>query len=340
LFLGNMGFIKVVKNKAYFKRFKVKFRRRREAKTDYYARKRLITQEKNKYKTPKYRLVVRRTNQDVICQIFSSDLNHDVCLASAYSHELRRYGIQHGLTNWAAFYCVGLLLARRVNKKFNLEYEGNKEITGEDYHVEPEENMNAPFKALLDVGLVRTTTGARVFGALKGACDGGIDVPHNDRRFPGSKREGEEYRGDPEVTKKYVFGGHVADYMRHLQDENEELYNRQFKRLVDGGVGPDDLEELYKKAHAAIRKDPELKRDGTEKGYFCEKRSKAKNAEFEFPAKRFNLAKTSIEQKKARIRQKLTAKGIVSLKGFVWPPVAAPADAAAPAGDAPAAEEE
>jgi len=53
-----MGFIKVVKNKAYFKRFQVKFRRRREAKTDYRARKRLITQDKNKYATPKYRLVV------------------------------------------------------------------------------------------------------------------------------------------------------------------------------------------------------------------------------------------------------------------------------------------
>jgi len=331
-----MGFIKVVKNKAYFKRFKVKFRRRREAKTDYYARKRLIMQDKNKYKTPKYRFVVRRTNHDVICQIFSSDLQHDVCLASAYAHELRRYGVKYGLTNWAAFYCVGLLLARRVNKKFNLEYKGHTEITGEDYHVEAEPDMSAPFKALLDVGLVRTTTGARVFGALKGACDGGIDIPHNDRRFPGSKREGEEFKGDPEVVKKYIFGGHVGDYMRHLQDENEELYNRQFKRLIDAGVGPDELEGLYKKAHSAIRANPDLPRDGKEKGFFCEPRAKAKDKNFKFPAKRWNHAKTSIEQKKARIRQKLTSKGVASLKDFVWPPVAA----AAAAGDAADAEEE
>jgi len=39
-----MGFIKVQKNKAYFKRYQVKFRRRREHKTDYYARKRLVMQ--------------------------------------------------------------------------------------------------------------------------------------------------------------------------------------------------------------------------------------------------------------------------------------------------------
>jgi len=191
-----MGFIKVVKNKAYFKRFQVKFRRRREAKTDYRARKRLITQDKNKYATPKYRLVVRFTNKDIIAQIFSSDLDHDVCLASAYSHELKRYGLKVGFTNYAAAYATGLLLARRVNVKYGLSelYEGNKEINGEDYNVteDADENERSPFKALLDVGLKRTTTGARVFGALKGATDGGIDVPHKDRRFPGSAKSEEE----------------------------------------------------------------------------------------------------------------------------------------------------
>lgn len=64
-----MGFVKVVKNKAYFKRYQVKLKRRREGKTDYYARKRLTVQDKNKYNTPKYRLIVRFTNRDVIAQV-------------------------------------------------------------------------------------------------------------------------------------------------------------------------------------------------------------------------------------------------------------------------------
>jgi len=38
---------------------------------------------------------------------------------------------------------------------------------------------------VLDVGLVRTTCGNRVFGALKGACDGGLHIPHSTKRFPG-----------------------------------------------------------------------------------------------------------------------------------------------------------
>jgi len=37
----------------------------------------------------------------------------------------------------------------------------------------------------LDVGLTHTTTGNRVFGALKGAVDGGLNVPHSSNRFPG-----------------------------------------------------------------------------------------------------------------------------------------------------------
>jgi len=40
------------------------------------------------------------------------------------------------------------------------------QATGEDYSVEPADTRR-PFRALLDVGLIRTTTGNRVFGALK-----------------------------------------------------------------------------------------------------------------------------------------------------------------------------
>ena len=64
-----MGLVKVIKNKAYFKRYQVKLKRRRQGKTDYYARKRLTVQDKNKYNTPKYRLIVRFTNKDVIAQV-------------------------------------------------------------------------------------------------------------------------------------------------------------------------------------------------------------------------------------------------------------------------------
>lgn len=58
-----MGYIKVLKTSAYHKRYQVKYRRRREGKTDYQARKRLVVQDKNKFNSPKYRFVVRTTNK-------------------------------------------------------------------------------------------------------------------------------------------------------------------------------------------------------------------------------------------------------------------------------------
>jgi ribosomal protein L18 len=51
---------------------------------------------------PKYRLVVRFTNKDIIIQIIYARLQGDFVLASAHSKELPRYGINHGLTNWSA----------------------------------------------------------------------------------------------------------------------------------------------------------------------------------------------------------------------------------------------
>lgn len=53
-------------------RFQTKYKRRRAGKTDYYARKRLITQAKNKYNAPKYRLVVRFTNRDIILCVYTA----------------------------------------------------------------------------------------------------------------------------------------------------------------------------------------------------------------------------------------------------------------------------
>ena len=237
-----MPFVKKQKSNAYFSRFQVKYRRRREGKTDYYARKRLVTQAKNKYNAPKYRLVVRFTNKQVIVQIVYARLQGDFVLCAATSKELPRYGINHGLTNWAAgmlllgytilydfsdcliAYATGLLCARRALTKLGLadKYQGVTDPDGTLQLTEELDDDDAPrpFKCYLDVGLRRTSTGSRVFGAMKGASDGGIFIPHSEKRFPGYDPEGKEL--DAEVLKKYIFGGHVAEYMESLEEEDEE----------------------------------------------------------------------------------------------------------------------
>jgi large subunit ribosomal protein L5e len=261
--------VKVVKNKAYYKRFQVKYRRRRDGKTDYRARRGLIVQDKSKFNTPKYRLVVRISNRDITCQIASAKVEGDAVLAAAYSHELPKFGLpaKIGLTNYAAAYATGLLLARRVLTKLGLAdiYKGAAEATGEDYNVAVSEAAQAqqklkedgekgkrPFRVVLDVGLARTSTGAKVFGAMKGACDGGLDIPHSTARFPGSTKE--EYNA--ETLRNYIFGKHIADYMNHLQQEDPARYEKQFSRFLSAKVTAAGIEGMYKKVHAAIRANP------------------------------------------------------------------------------------
>ncbi|KAJ4967754.1 hypothetical protein NE237_014455 [Protea cynaroides] len=286
-----MVFVKAQKSKAYFKRFQVKFKRRREGKTDYRARIRLINQDKNKYNTPKYRFVVRISNKDIIAQIVSASISGDMVLAVAYAHELPRYGLEVGLTNYAAAYCTGLLLARRVLKMLEMdeEYEGNVEATGEDFSVEPTDTRR-PFRALLDVGLVRTTTGHRVFGALKGALDGGLDIPHSEKRFAGFTKDDKQLNAD--VHRKYIYGGHVAAYMRQLMEDEPEKYQTHFSEYVKREIDPDNIEKLYKKVHAAIRADPVLKKS---------------QKELPKKHKRYNLKKLTYEERKTRLIERLNA---------------------------------
>jgi len=291
-----MGFVKVIKNRAYFKRYQVKFKRRRQGKTDYYARKRLVTQDKNKYNTPKYRLIVRFTNKNIVCQIAHAKIEGDVIVGAAYSHELPRYGIKVGLTNYAASYCTGLLLARRLLTKLNLHelYEGQTEVDGDEYNVESLDDGAAAFRCNLDVGLNRTTTGARVFGALKGAVDGGLEINHSVSRFPGYDEESDELNA--EVHRGHIFGKNIGEYMRSLQDEDEDGFKRQFSKYIKEGITPDTIEEMYTKAHAAIREDPTPKPVGKEtfkgKRYLRRKMSRAQRLD-------------SSKQKKDAFRRKM-----------------------------------
>lgn len=286
-----MAFVKLVKNKAYFKRFQVKFKRRREGKTDYYARKRLIIQEKNKYNTPKYRLVVRFSNRDVTTQIVYARIEGDVVLTAAYAHELPRYGLKVGLTNYACAYATGLLLARRVLKKLKLDkvYAGAKEVNGAEFNVENVDGQPGAFTCYLDVGLARTSTGAKIFAALKGAADGGLHVPHSVKRFPGYNADKKEFKAD--VHRRHILGLHVADYMKQLQADDVEAYNRQFSQYIKNGITPESVEAMYKKAHAEIRKDPEAK-------------STLKKRPDSYKQKRWTRASLSQSQRKDRVRQK------------------------------------
>ena len=272
-----MAYVKLLKNKAYSKRYQTKFRRRRQGKTDYYARKRLVVQEKNKYEAKKYRFCVRRTNKRIICQVIYATIKGDRCMAAADSFELKKWGLTSGLTNYAASYATGLLCARRLLSSVGMAdmYKGVTNADGEYFSVAQDQQERRPFKALLDVGLVRTTTGNRVFGAMKGACDGGLHIPHNTKRFPGFRVEKGEVqkdkRGkvidtekskdvyDAKVHREHILGSHVQNYMDSLKKSDKAAFDKQFSKWSKtiAAAKVKNLEELYKKVHAEIRKKPE-----------------------------------------------------------------------------------
>lgn len=137
-------------------RYFVSFRRRLEGKTDYYQRMSLLVSG-----TP--RLVVRRTNRQIIAQLVVPADEGDQTLVAVYSTELTGYGYEGSTSNTPAAYLTGMLLGIRA---LNAGYDSG----------------------ILDIGLARAKPGARVFAALKGAVDGGFDIPHGESVLPDEER--------------------------------------------------------------------------------------------------------------------------------------------------------
>ena len=141
---------------AHGSRYKVAFRRRREGKTDYGARLKLIGLDK-------HRLVVRVTGNHTIAQIIDVELSGDQTLVSAHSQELKNMGWLGSGKNTSAAYLTGYLCGKKALK------EG---IEG----------------AVLDMGLKSSTKGSRVYAVLKGAIDAGLEVPYKDVILPDEDR--------------------------------------------------------------------------------------------------------------------------------------------------------
>ena len=141
-----------------------------------------------------------------------------------------------------------------------------------------------PFKAILDIGITSTTTGNRVFGALKGAVDGGLLIPHSTRRFPGYVKEGETEKYNAATHRERILGVHVDKYMKALKDDSNDEYVRKFSKwdecLKKNGVAK--VEDLYKKIHDQVRKNPDQVNS--------KKRDKPNRTHAKFRVKRLNCA--------------------------------------------------
>ncbi len=150
----------------------VQHRRRREKKTNY--RKRLAL-----LKSGKIRVVIRRSVKNIRIQFVEWNGKGDETLSQTFSKELKKYGWDHYCGNVPASYLTGFLAGIKAKKK------GIKE-------------------GVLDIGIQTSTKGSRIYAALKGLLDAGIEIPHSPEILPAEDR---------------IYGKHISDEMENKVKE-------------------------------------------------------------------------------------------------------------------------
>ena len=145
------------------------FRRKSEGKTNYKKRLKLI-------KSEKLRMVVRKTNKNIMIQLVMFDMKGDKIMVSAHTNELKKYGWKGAKRNLPASYLAGLLFGLKAKKaKAN--------------------------EAVLDTGMQSLIKGSLIYAALKGALDAGLNIPHSDEVLPSEDRLSGKHIESNTVTK-------------------------------------------------------------------------------------------------------------------------------------------
>jgi len=134
----------------------VQFRRKRQGKTNYRKRLKLLLANKP-------RLVIRKSLKNILAQIVEYHPKGDKVILSASSTQLEKnfnWKINKG--NIPSAYLTGLILGKKAKKK------GIKE-------------------AILDIGLSSSVKGSRIYAVLKGCIDSGLNVPHSGTMLPSNE---------------------------------------------------------------------------------------------------------------------------------------------------------
>ncbi len=155
-------------------RYKVPFRRRREGKTNYHVRYKLILSKKP-------RVVVRKSNASTTLQLVVAEQMGDKTLLTVNSKELKNFGYTFSTGNLPAAYLTGLLFGKKMLALGKSE-------------------------GIADIGLHASTRGNRIYAAIKGVVDAGVNVPHSPEIFPDDER----IRG--EHIKNYTGADIVAQF--------------------------------------------------------------------------------------------------------------------------------
>jgi large subunit ribosomal protein L18 len=157
--------------------YRMPLKRRREGKTDYRQRVKLLLSKKP-------RLVVRKSLKYITAQIVEFNERGDKVIASAHSKNLKKLGWNFACDNLPAAYLTGLMIGKKALEK----------------------NVN---EAILDIGLHASTKGNRIYAVVKGALDAGLKIPCGEEMLPSEERifgyhiaKNEKFKNLPEEFKR------------------------------------------------------------------------------------------------------------------------------------------
>ncbi|MEM5871426.1 MAG: 50S ribosomal protein L18 [Candidatus Aenigmatarchaeota archaeon] len=201
------------------RRYLMPHRRKREGKTDYRLRLRLL-------KSRKPRFVVRKSNNNIICQLIKYEPNGDKVITSAEARELKKLGWPFHTGSLPSAYLTGLLCAERAKKHKVKE-------------------------AVLDAGPYVITKGNCIFSALKGAIATGLKIPHSEEVLPSDER---------------ISGLHIVAYAEKLQKENVAQFKRQFSAYIKQKIDIKEMPKIFEEVkNKIIEGKGEIKKSTMEK---------------------------------------------------------------------------
>ncbi len=199
-------------------RYRVPFKRRREGKTDYRARYKMLL-------SGKIRAVVRKSLRHIVVQFIKAEMGGDKTLFTTWSTELKKYGWKYGCGNLPAAYLTGYLAGLKALKA----------------------GIN---EAILDLGPQRSTRGNRLYAVLRGLLDAGVEVPYGEGILPDISRiKGEHIVNYAKLLKEEdsnrynkQFSGYIAKGLdpENIPNDFEKVLNNIAREF---NVAPPELEE-------------------------------------------------------------------------------------------------
>jgi large subunit ribosomal protein L18 len=172
-------------------------KRRKQNRTSYSKRLKLLKSEKT-------RILVRKSSKNMIIQFINYHENGDKVLLTITTKSLEKMGYKGSRSNIPSAYLLGLLAGKKAQEKKIKE-------------------------GILDIGLYEPVAKSRLFAALKGLVDSGLDIPHDPEVFPSEER---------------IKGKHISNY---LKEASEPQFSRYRKEKITSDALEKNIQETKDK---------------------------------------------------------------------------------------------